>query len=181
VCESDRWSSRPLVVPETFSANQEGITICQAQKWAQERSIEGFIACLRDDDNETYDVMYLSRSNKFEGIETACTDCQIFFTEKFNVTLFTESPAPKETTAGCPINPYPYCTTEDIENVYVNLNCSASTSLVKKLIDEGKLEDINDPKIIKCCEEPGVCRANGVKHFPTVKCKNDVEIRGFCP
>lgn len=180
-CESDLWTSKPLVVPKEFSATQEDITICQAQKWAQNNSIEGFIACLKDEEKETYDVMYMSGKNSYSGMETACTDCQIFFTDKFKVSLSAYSPADKETTAGCPINPYPYCSAENIENVYVNLGCTASKSLIDKLIDEGKVEDINDPKIVKCCETPDVCRARGIKAFPTVTCKNDVVIQGFCP
>lgn len=180
-CDSYRWSSKPLVVPSSFRVDQESISICQAQKWAQDHLIEGFIACLKDSETDTYDVMYLSAKNSFEGMETACTDCQIYYTEKFNVKLAAESNLPKEGHGGCPVNPYPYCPAEDIQNVYVNMNCNASTSLVEKLIDEGKLEDVNDPKLVKCCETPDVCRARGIKAFPTVTCKNDVIIQGFCP
>jgi hypothetical protein len=180
-CDSSLWSSKPLVVPKDFSAEQEDITLCQAQKWAQERSIDGFIACLKNEEKETYDVMYIDTKKSFNGMETACTDCQIFFTDKFKVTLVAYSPADPETVAGCPMNPYPYCEAENIENVYVNLGCAASKSLIDKLIDEGKLEDINDPKIVKCCENPDVCRARGIKAFPTVTCNNDVVIQGFCP
>jgi hypothetical protein len=180
-CDSSRWSSKPLVVPSSFNADQEDITICQAQKWAQENSVEGFIACMKDSDKETYDVMFLSRRSSYEGVETACTDCQIYYTDKLRVNLAPYSPKAKETSAGCPMNPYPYCPAEDIQNVYVNLNCHASKSLVDKLIDEGKIEDINDPKIVKCCETPDVCRAKGIKTFPTVTCKNDIVIQGFCP
>jgi hypothetical protein len=180
LCNSYLWSSKPVVVPTNFSADQEDVTLCSAQKWAQENSVEGFIACLKDDSKETYDVMYFN-TNSYSGMETACTDCQIFYTDKFKVTLSAYSPADKEKVAGCPMNPYPYCNAEDIQNVYVNLGCGASKSLVEKLIDEGKIEDINDPKIVKCCETPDVCRARGIKAFPTVTCKNDVVIQGFCP
>lgn len=180
-CDSSMWSSKPLVVPSNFNATQEDISLCSAQKWAQENSVEAFIACLKDEEKETYDVMYLSNRRSFEGMETACTDCQIFYTDKFKVSLSAYSPADKEKVAGCPMNPYPYCPAEDIKNVYVNLGCAASKALIEKLIDEGKLEDINDPKIVKCCETPEVCRARGIKAFPTVTCNNDVVIQGFCP
>lgn len=180
-CDQSLWSRKAVVVPSSFSADQEDVTLCQAQKWAQERSIEGFIACLKDEEKDTYDVMYISSRNSYSGMESACTDCQIFYTKNFKVSLTAYSPADPETATGCPVNPYPYCSPENIENVYVNLGCAASKALVDKLIKEDKLEDINDPKIVKCCETPDVCRARGIKAFPTVVCKNDVVIQGFCP
>lgn len=178
-CDPSLWSSQALVTPSDFSADQESTTVCKAQKWAQDNSYEAFIACLRDDDSGLYDVMYLKNKNSFSGTETACTDCQIYYTKNFKVSLGQETGDTRN--AACPMNPYPYCTADDIEAVYVNLNCSASTSLVKKLISEGKLDGNDDPRIVKCCETPELCRARGVKAFPTVACKNDVLIQGFCP
>ncbi len=177
-CDITKWKSLPLIVPKTFEPDSTNITLCDAQEWAQKNSINAFIACVREGD--MYDVMYL-KGTSFQGKETACTDCKIYFTNEFRVTLEPEDDTNENKDSACPINPYPYCPADEIDNVYVNMNCHASTSLIKKLISEGKLEDTNDPKIVKCCENPEVCRANGVRAFPTMKCKNDVTIQGFCP
>lgn len=178
-CDSSLWKSAPLIVPEDFEATESSISLCKAQKIAADKSYEAFIACLTEDSpEELYDVMFLDGTT-FRGKETACTDCQIFYTSKFSPILDPE--VSREVTEACPINPYPYCATDDIDKIYVNLNCHASTSLIKKFIEEGKLEDINDPRIVKCCETPEVCRADGIRAFPVVVCTDNRKFQGYCP
>lgn len=174
-CDLSKWSSLALIVPSDFIADEQDVTLCKAQ----EKAGGAFIACLKDSSKETYDVMYL-QGTSFKGTETACTDCKIYFTKDFKVTLDPEK-SEENTDSACPINPYPYCSRDDIDQVFVNMNCHASTSLIKKLISEDKLDGYDDPRIVKCCETPEVCRANGVRAFPTVKCANSVVIQGFCP
>jgi hypothetical protein len=190
VCNPSLWTSKPIILPESFIAEKTNMSECDAQKFGQDNSINAFIRC------NDGGVMFLNGDNSFTGTETACTDCKIYYTRDFTVTLKNESPPhmpivegadsplPPPTSGACPQNPYPYCDIEgDISKVYITLNCHASTELVKKLITEGKLSGHDDPKIIKCCKDPGTCRAAGISAFPTVICSgySGRTIQGFCP
>lgn len=100
-----------------------------------------------------------------------------------------EAPAPpvvkaesKETgNPRCPLKPYPYCPKDKIDNVYIVKSCGPSSKILRKLIDEGKLTGYDDPKIIDCGANPGVCAAAGIRSYPTVACNGKtVMYEGFC-
>jgi hypothetical protein len=196
-CNPSLWTSKPLVLPEAFTSEFTGYDECAAQTYGQINNKQAFILC------KDGGVMFLT-GDSFTGTETACTDCKIYYTKDFSVTLLAESPPhmpisldadsplpPPTTSGGCPQNPYPYCDAENNEfsNVYITLNCHASTQLVKSFIEKGKLTGFDDPKIVKCCKNPEICRAAGVTKFPTVQCNDGGtvsspigrKIQGFCP
>lgn len=84
--------------------------------------------------------------------------------------------------SGCPLNgPYTYCSTDTIEKVYIVESCPASTRLVTKLINEGKLTGRDDPKIVRCCKNPDLCPV--IRKYPSVTCKaTPLDIyEGYCP
>jgi hypothetical protein len=195
-CNPSLWTSKPLILPEDFVAERTNMSECDAQTFGQNNNKGAFIRC------KTGDVMFLT-GDSFTGTETACTDCKIYYTSEFTVTLRAESPPhmpisdgadsplPPPVSGGCPSNPYPYCSAEDGEfsNVYITLNCHSSTQLVQSFIDKGKLTGFDDPKIVKCCKTPEICRAAGVTAFPTVQCNSGgtvsspigTKIQGYCP
>lgn len=195
-CNTALWSSKPLILPEAFTAERVDMSECDAQIFGQTNGKRAFIRC------NNGDVMFLD-GDSFTGTETACTDCKIYYTNDFTVTLLAESPPhmpisevadsplPPPTTVACPQNPYPYCSAENGEfsNVYITLNCHASTQLVQSFIQKEKLTGFDDPKIVKCCKTPDICRAAGITKFPTVQCNSGgtasspvgTRIQGFCP
>lgn len=195
-CNPSLWTSKALILPETFVAERTDMNECDAQKFGQDNNKGAFIRC------KNGDVMFLT-GDSFTGTQTACTDCKIYYTRNFTVTLLAESPphmtisenadtpTPPPVSGSCPQNPYPYCSAEDNEfsNVYITLNCHASTQLVNSFIEKGKLTGIDDPRIVKCCQTPEICRAAGVSKFPTVQCNSGgtasspigTRIQGFCP
>jgi hypothetical protein len=195
-CNPSLWTSKPVVVPEAFTAEFTGYDECAAQTYGQINNKQAFILC------KDGSVMFIT-GDSFTGTETACTDCKIYYTENFSLTLNSESPPhmpisldadsplPPPVSGACPQNPYPYCDTEsgEFSNVYITLNCHASTQLVQSFIQKGKLTGFDDPKIVKCCKTPDICRAAGVTKFPTVQCNSGGtasspigrKIQGFCP
>jgi len=190
-CNPALWTSKSLILPESFVAEKTNVSECDAQIFGQNNNKGAFIRC------NTGDVMFLD-GDSFTGTETACTDCKIYYTKDFTVTLKAESPphmtitlspspTPVTASGACPQNPYPYCDAEDGEfsNVYITLNCHASTQLIQSFIAKGKLTGTDDPKIVKCCKTPDICRAAGVTAFPTVQCGTSptigTKIQGFCP
>lgn len=179
-CNPSLWTSKPIILPESFTADFTGYDECAAQTYGQNNNKQAFILC------KDGGVMFLS-GGSFTGTETACADCKIYYTKDFTATLTPEVTVPPysdipENTA-CPLRSYGYCDEygSTIEQVYITSSCGASTNLVNKLISEGKLSGFDDPKIIKCCQNPEVCIAANITKYPTVICSNDTHIRGFCP
>ena len=175
-CDPSLWSYKPVKIPTDFISDTSipvEASLCDAQTHAQKNDYNGFIMCK---DNG---IMFLQKS--FTGIETVCTDCKLYYTQDFSVNLTPDVTASPTAGNGCPTYPYNYCETASIEKVYVTSSCKASDDLIKKLISEKKLYNTDDARIVKCCKNPEVCNAAGVRGYPTVVCSGNINITGFCP
>ena len=90
---------------------------------------------------------------------------------------------PEESPRGnCPSAPYNYCSMDNIEKVYIVSGCTPSANLIRKLTTEGKITGEDDPKVVKCCKNPDVCAAAGIKSYPSVICSNapTTVYQGYC-
>lgn len=98
--------------------------------------------------------------------------------EKERCPSVTEQPA-----TGCPSNPYTYCSSDNISKVYIVSGCAPSANLIKKLTAEGKITGEDDPKVIKCCKNPELCTAAGIRSYPSIICANAPTsvYEGYCP
>lgn len=179
VCNPSLWTSKMIVLPTTFTSQRTNLNECEAQKIAQVNGYRAFILC------KNGDFMSISGTT-FSAMETACTECKIYYTTDFTFNYITEDVVhPVEELpiiTGCPSTRYEYCNPSSVDKVYIISTCKASSDLVKKFITEGKLSGYDDERIIKCCKDPDRCRADNIKSFPTVICSdNDTIISGYCP
>lgn len=76
---------------------------------------------------------------------------------------------------------YPYCDifNSNIKKIYISDGCQASSRLITKLTNEGKITGPTDPKVINCTANPDLC--TNITAYPTIDCDNNEDgFIGFC-
>jgi hypothetical protein len=98
-----------------------------------------------------------------------------FYVYGYNYGL-SKLPAPSTGAPGaCPATSYSYCSTSGgIDTVYGISSCSASQSLRTRLGSTGYT-------YVDCGSSPTPGQCVSITSFPTVKCKNNDLITGYCP
>ena len=85
-------------------------------------------------------------------------------------------------TGNCPSSPYMYCSSDTIKKIYISSGCSPSSSLIRKLVAEGKITGENDPKVVNCSNNPDLCTAASIRSYPSVICESapNSVYEGYC-
>lgn len=183
--DDTNWKSQSVYEPTTFTPTHSSKTV----QFGKNTYESLFIA--KENDDGTFDLMDLSSRSTLTVKKSGCTDYVLYYRPNVESSITFQEDETTENTPEDTVSPsgctagggHQYCTSngQNITKVYVTMGCPASTNLLKKLVDEGKLSGYDDDRIIKCCETPDVCRTAGITGYPTIDCGDGTGIQGFCP